>query len=219
MQASRPPLGHVDRKWAVWTRSGPCGPEGLLCSRPVRIPCQACASPPLQSPPCLAPNSSLLPEFGSVGLGWDQLFAASQVMLMVQGTHFENTLLQGKFLGTYWNTQLVPQGRRWALCPPPPPSEFLGVLKGILVETPLGSLSWAPPGAASAWDAVVSGEADCGPFLEGWSGASHTGSGSGLSDRKSYRRGRGRVRVVLLPVVCLPRLLPAAEGPLASFQS
>ena len=98
--------------------------------------------PHLQSPPCPAPRSSPLPEFGSAGLGWGQLFAASQVTLMVQGTHFENPLLQGKFLGTYWSTQPVPQGRRWA----PPLSEFLGVLKDVLTETPLGSLSWRLPG-------------------------------------------------------------------------
>ena len=184
----------------MWTGSGPCGPEvgrvdwkGFSVPGLSESPARPVLVPPLQSPPCLAPHSSLLPEFGSVGLGWGQLFAASQVMLMVQGTRFENTLLQGRFLGTYWKTQLVPQGRRWARCPPPPPSEFLGVLKVVLVETPLGSLSWAPPGAAPAWDAVVSGEADCGPSLEGWSAASHTGSGSGLSDRKSSRRGRGRV--------------------------
>uniref|UniRef100_A0A8C2Y207 Nuclear pore membrane glycoprotein 210 n=1 Tax=Capra hircus TaxID=9925 RepID=A0A8C2Y207_CAPHI len=72
-------------------------------------------------------------------------------------------------------------------------TEFLGVLEDVLDETPLGSLSWAPPGAAPAWDAVVSREADCGPSPEGWSGASHTGSVSGLSDRKSYRRRRGGV--------------------------
>lgn len=68
---------------------------------------------------------------------------------------------------------------------PSPLPEFLGILEDVLVETPLGSLSWVPPGAAPAWDAVVSREADCDPSLEGWSRASHTGSVRGLSDRKS----------------------------------
>ena len=81
--------------------------RGFSVAARVRIPCRACANaehwlPPTPHPP---PPS---PKFGSAGLGWGRLFAVSQVMLMVQGTHFENPLFQGKFLGTYWNTQQIP---------------------------------------------------------------------------------------------------------------
>lgn len=45
-------------------------------------------------------------RFSSSGVG--PVICSWQVSLMVQGPHFENLLLQGKFLETYYNTQKTP---------------------------------------------------------------------------------------------------------------
>lgn len=117
------------------------------------VPASACGNAEcwLPPPPDTPPPPS--PEFGSAGLAWGQLFAVSQMMLVAQGIHFENPLFQGTFLGTYWNTLIgihrYPGTRGGQVAPL---SEFLGVLKDVLAETPPGSLSWAPPMAAPAWD-------------------------------------------------------------------
>lgn len=80
------------------------------------VPASACGNAECWLPPDTPPPPS--PEFVSAGLAWGQLFAVSQVMLVAQGTHFENPLFQGTFLGTYWNTQQIPWDKRWASCPP-----------------------------------------------------------------------------------------------------
>lgn len=81
--------------------------------------------------------------FSSSGVG--SSVCSPQVMLMVQGPPFEKPLLQGKFLGTFWNPQRIPRtgSRQNASCPEFS-SEFPGILKDAPAETPPGARPCRP---------------------------------------------------------------------------